>query len=154
MIYMWRPFNSNIWVTMDRTISTGRLSLLYRSYTHSHYVSQCWFIANQSGTKPNLVCWKHNSEKFQWNSYNFMEENAFENAICILYQPQCVNLTWSLIHHAWPYYTLETQTRFLQPTRMPKNMYTNKPSISVAIKPIQWSTWCHWQINSLWAGDI
>ena len=50
----------------------------------SHYLNQCW----------NIVNWTLRN-KLQWNSYIFVEENAFQNVIwkmtAILSRPQYVN---------------------------------------------------------------
>ena len=54
----------------------------------SHYLIQCWHIANQSLRK-----------KSQWNLYQnrwlFVDQNAFVTVVCkmaaILFQPQCLN---------------------------------------------------------------
>ena len=54
----------------------------------SHYLNQCWNIANC--TRSNKLHWNLNQ-----NSYIFIQENAFENVICkmaaILSRPYCVN---------------------------------------------------------------
>ena len=52
-----------------------------------HYLNQCWYIINW--TLRNKLQWN-----FNWNSYIFIQENAFENLVwkmvAILSQPQCV----------------------------------------------------------------
>ena len=54
----------------------------------SHYLSTCWNILNWTLTN-----------KLQWNSYIFIQENSFENIVCemvdILPQPPWVN------NHGW-----------------------------------------------------
>ena len=76
--------------------------------TPSHYLNQCWNIANW--TLRNKLQWNLNR-----NSYIFIQENAFENVFwkmaAILSWPQCVKLiqlqllysSYSIIHrkYAW-----------------------------------------------------
>ena len=58
----------------------------------SHYLNQCWNVVN--GIFGNKLQWK-----FNWNSYIFIKENAFENVVwkmvAISSQPQCVK--WQYI---------------------------------------------------------
>ena len=55
----------------------------------SHYLNQCWNIAHWNIR--NKLQWK-----LKLNSYMFIQENAFQNAVCemegILFQPQCKSL--------------------------------------------------------------
>ena len=64
-----------------------RLWLVARSAPR-HYLNQCWNIVNW--TLRNKLQWNIN-----WNSYIFIQENAFENVVCkmacILSRPQWVN---------------------------------------------------------------
>ena len=62
-----------------------------------HYLDQCWNIVNSK--LRNKMQWN-----LKLNSYIFIQENAFENAVCemaiILSRPQCVDKdlkTWHLI---------------------------------------------------------
>ena len=54
----------------------------------SHYLHHCWNIVNW--TLKNKLYWN-----FYWNSYIFIQENAFENVVwkmtATLSRPQCVN---------------------------------------------------------------
>ena len=62
----------------------------------SHYINQCWNIVILN--IKNKLRWN-----LQWNSYIFIQENAFENGVCematVLSQPQCVKQPG--LYHAW-----------------------------------------------------
>ena len=68
----------------------------------SHYLNQCWFIANQ--ILRNNIQWNFNRKL-----NIFIQENAFQNVVCkmvtILSWPQCVNWKSSsyeiIIHGEW-----------------------------------------------------
>ena len=61
--------------------------LVVEQLAPSHYLNQCWDIINR--TLRNKLQWNFNQ-----NSYIFIQENAFENAVwkmaAILFQPHCV----------------------------------------------------------------
>ena len=79
LTFQWDPqwqvseWNLNIWFNLLRLSNT--------------YMLECWNIVNL--TLRNKLQWNVN-----WNSYIFIQENAFENVVCkmaaILSQPQCV----------------------------------------------------------------
>ena len=71
----------------------------------SYYLNQCWDIVNWN--LRNKLQWN-----FNWNSYIFIEENAFVNVIwkmaAILSRPQCVKHWWCVIvivnYLVWSYW--------------------------------------------------